>query len=498
MPILLTPDAPMERPGVGVVISSAEALTNPARGVAAFLGRARKGPLNRAIRCTNVPSITRVFGGGPFGGDSGNTMDGAMQALLGRATAVWVVRMGSGGAAAGLDLAEGAGTGGNGSARAGAAALRIEAAGPGTDGNNLSVAISGAATDPWRMLIVTENGVERERLRWRPGTAEDELDNLLTAFGRYGSDLISLSRLPTATGGAFLAEIPPTPLEGGEDVDILIDDIQAGLEALGSAPFETIASDLVEDSEVDLFVESLDTWIEAGKLVMGTVAAHPDAGWSEKLRAAPYLNNPAITYVGNGFVSNRMFQGQSSPVVIGYEAAAREAGRLTALPLARQLTHAVLPDGVQTVDEPPPDVIAQANAAGVYLYSTNARGQVWTEWGITTQKDFDRPPVWASATDSGWSKQRLVLTRFRLLTDIELAWMPLIETATNNDAGRESIRTEAQNVIDLQYVPTGAVERGVVRLHPDYPPAGERATFLVELLTPDGLEFLVLEARFRR
>lgn len=488
MPILLSPDAPMERPGIGVVISSAEALANPTRGVAAFLGRSRKGPLNSPRRMTNIPSIVRTFGGPPYGGGNGNTMDGAMQTLVAGAVAVWVVRMGSGGTPSSLTLFENAG---------GAAAVQVQAIGPGVDGDLISVAVQGAPTDPSRVLVVSEGGLERERLRWATGTPATEVDNLLAAHGRTPSGLISLTRLPTAAGAAFLVESPATPLSGGADPTITMQDIADGLEALGGAPFETIATDFVEDAEQELFVATLDDFILGGKLVMGVTAAHPLLSWTEKMQAAQHINNPAITYVGNAFITSRPLPGANT-LVEGYEAAAREAGRLAALPLARQLTHAVLTDAVQTVEEPSPSVIAEASAAGVYLYSTNMRGQVQTEWGITTQKDYERPPVWAVATDSGWGKQRLVLTRFRLLRDIELAWSPLIETATNNDAGRESIRAEAQNVIDLHYVPTGAVTSGRVILHPDYPPVGERATYLVEVVTPDGAEFLVLEAKFRR
>src|SRR5262249_3465971 len=149
-------------------------------------------------------------------------------------------------------------------------------------------------------------------------------------------------------------------------------------------------------------------------------------------------NDPAVVLVGNGFRSRGHNFG-SGREVVGYMSAAREAGRHAALPLARQLTHSVLRDALQTEDEPPPDVIAEANDAGVYLYSTNERGAVMTEWGLTTYSNIASPPVWASSADLGWRKSRLVLTRFRLLTDIALALAPLLERSTNNAAGRASI-----------------------------------------------------------
>jgi len=36
-------------------------------------------------------------------------------------------------------------------------------------------------------------------------------------------------------------------------------------------------------------------------------------------------------------------------------------------------------------------------------------------------------------------------------------------------------------------------------LHPDYPPSLDRVTYLISpLITPDGTEYIVIEAQFRR
>src|SRR5215471_8679758 len=105
MPIILDPGAVLDRPGVGIVISSAEQYINPSRGVVGFIGRSRMGPLNLPTKCSNVTEVQRIFGGGPYNAVNGNTTDGALEALRGGAIGVWVVRMGSGGALATLNLA---------------------------------------------------------------------------------------------------------------------------------------------------------------------------------------------------------------------------------------------------------------------------------------------------------------------------------------------------------------------------------------------------------
>jgi hypothetical protein len=494
MPVILDPGAVLERPGVGVVISSAETYVSAARGVVGFLGRSRMGPMNTPVLCQSVAEVQRIFGGGPYGGDptANNTTDGALEALRGGARGVWICRMGSGGTPSSHALTEAVG--------AGPEAILVEAKGPGADGDKISVQLQGATTDPTRALLIAFEGNVKEQISYTKGTPATEVDNLMAAYGRAGSDLVTLTKLATATGTSYLWECPMTELTGGIDPSILMADIETALEALGGRPFEVFAADFVEDAEVDLLVEIVNEWIFGGKLTMACFGAAPGMAWGTKQNRAIQINNPAFTYVCNGFITNTNFRGQSDFIVEGYEAAGREAGRLAALPLGRQLTHSVVHDAVESVDEPAPDVIAQSLRAGLYLYSTNSRGQVWTEQGLTIQSNPDMPPPWARQTDTGWRKQRLVLTRFRLLTDIELAVSPMIETTTNNAAGRESVRKQIQNVIDGQYVPTGAVEAGTtVVLHPDYPPSLDRVTYLISpLITPDGTEFIVIEAQFRR
>lgn len=493
MPIILTrPDAPMQRPGVGLVISSGEAEVFAGRNVAAFLGRSRMGPVNTPVRCTSLAQIQRIFGGSPYGGqDGGNTMDGAMEVLRGNPSAVWVVRMGGpDGVASKVKIGS----------------LTFSALGPGTDGDRLSISVIGAPAAPIRQLAI----YQRASIDAPPETATQvsvipfagdtdpaiENANFMNQFLTLGSDwLLSVT---DETPALAMPQGASNPLVGGANPTITNADIAIACDALSASPWEVMAPDFVAEDEVEILRQKLNDWLFGGKLVMACVGTAPGKAWGAKTQQATFYNDPCIVVVGNGFRSTGHSFG-SGVEITGYMSAGREAGRHAALPLARQLTHAVVRDGIQTYDEPSPDIIAEANAAGVYLYSTNERGAVWTEWGLTTYGNTLRPPQWAISADIGWRKSRLVLTRFRLLTDISLALSPLIETATNNNAGRASIIAQAQAVIDDQYIPSGAVTEGIVMQHPDYPPAGERFTMLIApLTTPDGTEQLVVEARFRR
>ena len=466
MPLILSPTAPIDKPGVSVVIKSSETPGNPARGAAGYLGRARTGPLNTPVRCTSPAQVSRIFGGAPFGGPpSGNTMDGASEALIGGATAVEIVRMGSGGTPSTLALT----------------AITVDSKYVGTDGNLLFVAVLGLAQPAEaRDFVVSREagGEELERFRWAcPPAGTDEADSLLQAMANQGG---SLYVTVTKTGPGLIDETPSTALAGATDPVVSWVEVSDGLAALSAAAFEVCAMDAQDAPGQQLFIETINDWILAGKLVMGVIGSIPGTPIQQAITNARQINNPAFIYVHNGFHSTTPVTGQGDDIIEGYEALGREAGRHAALALARQLTHSVVRDASASINEPPADMVGAALAGGCYIYTTAPNGSIWTEQGITSQTDFSKPPRWAVETDSGWSKSRLVLTRFRLINDIMLALSPMIETTTNNAAGRASIIKEAQNVIDTTYIPVGAVDVAKVILDPSNPPTGDKIWLLID------------------
>jgi len=493
MPLILSPNAPIDRPGVSVVIKSAETPGNPARGVAGYCGRARFGPVNRPIRCTSPAQVARIFGGEPYGGAAGNTMDGASQALIGGAIAVEVVRMGATGTGAPASMTL---------AAAGVNQLLVEAVAPGTDGNFLFVSLLGLPNPTTqRVLSISRNAGEEELERFTyicPDPADgSEADAIVRAVANQGgSAFVVLTSLSLA---GLIDETPATALVGGRDPVVDLNAISEGLGALSGAAFEVCTIDAPEVECRNLFIETVDEWNLAGKLVMGIIGCIPGTPLITAQAEALAINNPGFVYLYNGFHTRSPVTGAMDDLVEGYEAFGREAGRHAALPLARQLTHSVLRDAIITVNEPPAELVGGALQMGLYMYTTAPNGQVWTEQGITSQSDFSKPPIWAVETDSGWSKSRLVLTRFRLINDILMALSPMIETTTNNAAGRASIIREAQNVIDTQYIPVGAVDVAKVILDPSNPPSGDKIWLLIDpCVTPDGAEKIIMTIAFRR
>ena len=494
MPLILSPNAPIDRPGVSVVIKSAETPGNPARGVAGYVGRARIGPLNTPVRCTSPAQVSRIFGGGPFGSypDGDNTMDGASHALVGGAVAVEVVRCGVAGTGTASTVTLSGG---------GSPSIKVDASSVGTGGDLLFASVLGLPNPTQqRQFVVSRNFGEEVLEQFTyicpdPATT-DEADVLLQAMANQGG---SAYVVVSKAGPGLIDEYPATPLTGGTNPTINNQAYSDGLAALSGSAFEVCAIDGAEAALRNLFLATLDEWNLAGKLVLGISGCIPGTPLMTAQNEAIAINNPGMVYVYNGFKTRSPITGQGDDLVEGYEAFGREAGRHAALPLARQLTHAVVRDSYVTINEPPADEVGGALMSGLYCYTTAPNGSIWTEQGITSQTDFSKPPPWAVETDSGWSKSRLVLTRFRLINDILLALSPMIETTTNNAAGRASIIRQAQNVIDTQYIPVGAVDVAKVILDPSNPPTGDKIWLLIDpCITPDGAEKIIMTIAFKR
>jgi uncharacterized protein len=142
-------------PGVYIeeISSGVRTIVGVATSVAAFIDSFRKGPIDTPVRLFSMGDFEREFGGL----DSGSEASYAIQQFfLNGGQECWVVRVGSGAAAASAEI--------DNVIPAAASALRIEAIHPGVWGNNLSVRIDsvepGAASFD---LAVTETATSGGR-----------------------------------------------------------------------------------------------------------------------------------------------------------------------------------------------------------------------------------------------------------------------------------------------------------------------------------------------
>jgi len=127
-------------PGVYIeeLPSGVRTITGVSTSVAAFLGAAKRGPINRAVHVLSYPDFERAFGGL----DSGSEMSYSVrQFFLNGGTDSWVVRLAKGALAASRELEDA-------EQPTAKKVLRLTAADEGSSGNAIEVRIDYATANP--------------------------------------------------------------------------------------------------------------------------------------------------------------------------------------------------------------------------------------------------------------------------------------------------------------------------------------------------------------
>ncbi len=137
-------------PGVYIqeISSGVRTITGVATSIAAFLGRTAKGPINRAVRCTNYSDFLRFFGGGHSSSELGNSVK---QFYDNGGSDCYIVRLAHNAQKADISLRN----------LAGVAALRVMAKDAGNWGNNLRLEIDYNTANPdetFNLFIKQEEG----------------------------------------------------------------------------------------------------------------------------------------------------------------------------------------------------------------------------------------------------------------------------------------------------------------------------------------------------
>src|SRR5690606_5265663 len=159
---------------------------------------------------------------------------------------------------------------------------------------------------------------------------------------------------------------------------------------------------------------------------MAVIGEPTSVSLDERLQHARSYNDPAIVYVGNGFVA-------AGETVEGARAAARIAGEILRSDYTSSLTHHVIQGATDVVGKLTNAQVERAIQSGMLVFTTSASGLVQVEYGITT---FTTP---TADMDLGWSKIRRVRTRYELIDRIVLTLDPYVGKLNNSPDGRAMV-----------------------------------------------------------
>lgn len=433
-----------------------------AQGIAAAVIQASWGPLNEVVTLEGMNEVTLRFGGG-------KGPDVLRDLFRGGARRVLSVRVGNGGTPATITLKDTGATPID--------VVKLETKYP--TARAFSVTVRDALDTTKRELLVYEGTTLLETIVFDKGTTEPQA--LTAAVNAISGYLVAIK---IADGSGTLAAVTDQALTGGTDPTVTGESYVTGFARLEAETWNA----LVVDSEEPSVQASLQAFVftsrESGKRVIGVVGEPTSVELDVRMANARAFNDPAIIYVGNGFVSS------AGETIEGARAAARVAGEILRSSYTSSLTHHVITGAVDVVGKLTNAQIEQAIQSGMLVFTPNASGQIQVEYGITT---FTTP---TAELDEGWKKIRRVRTRDILIDRVVQTLDPYIGRLNNSPDGRATVISVINGIIQ-QMIAEGGLLDGVAREDETNPPQGDSAWFVIEVDDLDSLEKAYFTFGFR-
>ena len=433
-----------------------------AQGIGAALIRASWGPLGRVVTMEGLNEVSQQFG-------EGHGTEVLRELFRGGARQVKAVRVGSGGTKGTLTLED--------TSSAPVQVVTLETKYPTSRVFNVTIRDS-LTDDKQRELLVFEGTEWLETITFEKGTGEPEaLTEAINQTSQY------LTAQKTEDGNGILAAVVNQNLANGSDPTVTGESYTNAETLLEAEDWNILVVDSVDPTihaTVQVFINRMR---KEGKRVLGVVGEPTSVDFNTRKANSRVFDDPAIIYVGNGFVS-------ANGNVEGAEAAARVAGEILRAPYNSSLTHQVINGAVDIIGKLTNAQIVEAIQSGMLVFTRNANGQVQIEYGITT---FLNPTI---ELDEGWKKIRRVRTRDELINRVVLSTDPLIGRI-NNDANGQATVISIINGIINQMIAEGGLLSGQAVLDETKPPQGDSAWFKIEVDDLDSMEKVYFEFGFR-
>lgn len=221
-----------------------------------------------------------------------------------------------------------------------------------------------------------------------------------------------------------------------------------------------------------------------GHLGMAVICGKTSTALATRIAYAKAINDWRVVYVLGGWKSNT---GKSYN---GYLAAARIAGMIAACETNASLTHIVVQDALELLDPLTHGQMIEAEEKGCFVLSLNDEDQVWIDNAINTLVTL------GNDQDDGWKKIRRTKCRFELMTRINRTCDKLTGRLNNDENGRATLVT-AMNGIIGEMIAEGKLFQGSYAAEdPRYKPVGDRAYFFLQIGDIDSMEKIYLDFNF--
>ena len=462
-----TPGEKKDRPGIykrRLNVGATE--TAGARaGIAAAVVTGDWGELNKAVILDASSDISKYIGS-----DTGTGYKVISEIIRGGVQSVVVVRVGTGGTAATVNLVD--------TATTAADVVSVTAKCPGT--MPLSVGIRTNLTDPTLKDVTIYNGTKVLETRTiTAGTAE--VDGVVAAFS--DSEYVTVAKVAAGTG--TLKEVSQSALTGGVQPTVNNAAYSAGFDAANTELFDVICVD-TNDTDVHALLSAyIKRIFEGGDYGMAVIGEPGTVTLDNRITNAGAFDDEKIIYVLGGW------NDASGNAYEGYVAAARIGGMVAAVPSNDSLTHASIDGAVSLTDAMTNAQIIKAIKAGCLVISRSKTGSIVIEKAINTLTTID------AEKDAGWKKIRRTKIRFEMMNRIEITLDGYIGSVNNDVDGRAAIIAAGQSVLDAMIGEGKILPGATFAEDKNNPPEGDSAWFVIQSDDIDSFETGYLTFRFR-
>lgn len=450
------------RPGSYYRISTNDKLdVEIINGVTAVIFRSDFGPLGEVVELSKEENYADLFG-------TGGTTDAIREAINGGALTILACRLGTGGRCSEIELQD----------INGEVCVSLSTKYPSS--KPFTITIREKITDATLKECVIFSGTkEIEKVTFPVGEGENEAFVAAVA----GMDHF-VAQIVAGKEKMLLRNVAQQEFTIGEDPEITVDSYTNAFTMLESYIYNTICVD-TEEYAIHLMLQSyLNRIFENGLFVQAVVAETNQVDIKTRQKHAETYDDEKMNYVLNPKLNLK------GTILDGYQTAARIAGMIGAVPSNQSLTHTIIENATELLEDLTPAQITKSETMGCLVLSKNTKKQIWIDNAINT---MIHP---TEDKDKGWKKIRRVKTRFEFLRRVNTISDDLTGKIDNDPNGRATVISQIQGIGDAM-IEEGKLTRCSVSESSRYQADGDRAWFDIDVIDKDSMEHIYLTFLYR-
>lgn len=283
---------------------------------------------------------------------------------------------------------------------------------------------------------------------------------------------------------ALLEDITQTPMTGGTNPTATTASYSKGTDILERFKWNCVVADTDDVAVQTLLTSFVKQNYETGHLGFACIAGKSASDLEERMNFAAAINDEKVVYVLNGW------NGIDGTIYDGWRAAARIGGMIANVETTNSLTHLVISNALELIENLTNGEITRAEQKGCFVLSLNDDDQVIIDNAINTLVTV------GNDMDEGWKKIKRTKLRFELMDRINRTCEKLIGRLNNDSSGRSTIVAAMQGIINEMIGEHKLFGGSNVEEDPVHKPEGDRAYFLLHIGDIDSLEKIYLDYSF--